>query len=131
MHHLSPLTVYFILQLDSIRDALCLSLIIPAAIFGGLRCLALFAHETCDSKDEKSESKQRVEKCWQWNRIAALVAAGLIIYGIVPSTRTAAGMIIAPAVVNSNAVQSDIPELYVLGVERIKAALKGEKETVK
>ena len=45
---------------------------------------------------------------------------------LTPSTKQMAAIIVVPKIVNSTAVQKDIPELYSLGVEWLKDKLTTE-----
>jgi len=46
---------------------------------------------------------------------------------LIPSSKTIAVMVVAPAIVNSSVVQKDIPELYKVGVEALKESFKNNE----
>lgn len=124
---LSPFVVYLILQADMIRLFLCLSLCGPAGLLAFVRFLCYIGYDVA-SPSEKKEAKERLEKCQSWRTIIRLCVSGLLVLGFIPGTRTIAAMVIAPAIVNSKVVQSDIPELYDLAVTALKQSLGKESK---
>lgn len=64
-------------------------------------------------------------KCWIWIRrslIAGLIF--LITSALMPSSKTIAVMVVAPAIINSEPIQKDLPEIYQLAKDALKSTLK-------
>lgn len=58
----------------------------------------------------------------------ALLSIGvmaILIAMLTPSSRAIAYMIVIPAIVDSNVIQEDLPELYEFAIEALKDQLKG------
>lgn len=120
--HLSSFTVYIILQLDSIRNGLTGAIGLAAGLLALIRFVTWLNYD-CATKIEKDEARKRLDSCAPWSRVVILGCAAMILYSLIPGTKTAAASVIAPAIVNSSVVQKDIPELYELGVIKLKEAL--------
>lgn len=56
---------------------------------------------------------------------------GLIIFGflwtLTPNTKTLAAMYVVPSIVNSKAIQQDVPEIYNLAIEKLKETINTKK----
>lgn len=118
---LSPFLVYLVLQADDIRFWVALALLAPAillSVIGGMFCI--------DGSYEKDYPKPFPRPAI----LAISMICGVLWVGLAPKTNTLAAMVIAPAIVNSEVVQTDIPELYKLGVESIKKSLSTEAQNV-
>lgn len=55
------------------------------------------------------------------------IAIGVAIGLFMPSTKTLAAMYAVPLVVNNEQLQSDLTDVYTLGMERLKEVLETEK----
>ena len=118
---ISPFEVYLIFQLDAIRGAaegvLLISAIISAAlIFVG--CMAAS------------------EGVLSWKLYAYIVAiTGSITFGslltvaLVPSSKSAAAIILIPAIANNESVQAEASELYTLAKEGLRTLVSDEKKS--
>lgn len=81
-----------------------------------------FIITTVESDDIEGPLLTRLQRIFGRLLIAAVVAACLATF--IPSSKTIAVMVIAPALVNSKPVQEDIPELYSIAIDALKSSLK-------
>lgn len=125
--HLSPTTVYFVLQLDSIRHGVTLTCGLSAGLLAVIRFVAWMNFDVAVGESEKKDCKVALDKAPSLIKVVILTACACLLWAIIPATNTAAAMVIAPAIVNSTVLQSDIPELYSLGVNRLKESLTPQK----
>jgi FtsH-binding integral membrane protein len=52
---------------------------------------------------------------------------GLFVSVFLPSSKTTAAMVVIPAIIESKAIQQDLPEIYNAAVDALKAQLKDSK----
>lgn len=116
--NISPWTIYLWGQLDNIV-ALCMALTVVSAIACGAMIMAGVVESDFDVEAAKK---------WRTRGVKALPLA--ILFGLLaaatPSSNTYAMMVVIPAIANSKAVQRDIPELYDIAIEALKARLKSD-----
>jgi len=112
---ISPWLVYFWGQADAIREGLlAFSLgVIPMFVgFGFIAFMVLMI----------SDRKTNLFKTLKTHLIVVAIVA--LLSGtasmLLPSSKTISLMVIVPAIVNSQPIQKDIPELYTLGVQALK-----------
>lgn len=61
---------------------------------------------------------------WKYTRrLVGLFVFSLVATVLLPSSKTIAIMAVAPAIVNSEPLQKDVPELYKLGLDALKQKL--------
>jgi len=68
---------------------------------------------------------------WAHATAGSFFVVGALAATLMPSTKTLCAMFVVPAIVNSQAVQKDFPELYALAVEKLKSQLTPELEKSK
>lgn len=122
---LDPLTVYLVLQADKLSGwigGFCVA--IPIVLF------AIIITATYPDDEFQEKFRPYIRSFFRKGGIILLILPYLI-YPLIPSTKTLAVMIIAPAIVNSSVVQQDIPELYSLGVEKLKEAMGAAPQSEK
>lgn len=124
---ISPFTVYLVLQADSIGSGVIATFAVPAATIAIGR-IALLTGWADARKEEEKQWNARLDKIpgFKWAVVFACMA--ILAGSLFPSTKTLAGSFIAPAIINSSAVQKDLPELYDLGIAALKAALASKPE---
>jgi Na+/melibiose symporter-like transporter len=124
---ISPFTVYLWQQADSL-----ISLFQAASVISALASIALiiavFAVADCSKyspKEEKDAAESTSKSIFFKGVIPSisLFVLSLTLSFLTPSTKTVAVMYAVPAIVNSKPVQQDLPELYQMGVEVLKAQL--------
>ena len=102
---ITPWEIYWVLQLDSIR--ICFSVIVATGAFAAL-VLALGGPE-------------------RYARRLAYVFVPLCCFAaFVPSTKTAAAMIVVPQIVNSPSIQHEAGDLYKLAKQALEQAIEPE-----
>ena len=110
---MSAWTIYWVLQLDAIRNAMGFisfigMLIVPLGWAYSLDCIKRgWAYVACG-----------------FMTIAWLVAVALAIF--LPSTKTAAAMVVLPAIVNNEAIRKESGELYDLAKQALRKAATGK-----
>ena len=105
---MSPWLIYWWSQADVLRDMLGVSSLGVLVVIGGVA--AMMAGEGVEIP--------------RWMR-AATVASALcgIVSLLIPSSRTIALMYVLPRVAESDVIQRDMPELYGLAIDALKAEL--------
>jgi TctA family transporter len=123
---ISAWDVYWVMQLDSISTTVGV-----AGLFGLAGAIAsLFigsmvtdrAWKPSEAQDRMWASIVRTSK-----RMAIAGALLSVLSGFVPSTKTAATMIVLPAIVNNETLHKEAGELYGLAKQALKEAVGAEK----
>lgn len=127
---ISPLEIYLVLQMDSIKEATQVSAVVSGAgVLGSLFIGGLVA--SVDSWDDvtKRESKAVLGTvAYKWTKRLALVCSlSAALVALLPSTKTLAAMLIIPAVMNSETVQKEAGELYTMAKTALEEAVKPEE----
>ena len=122
---MSGFEMYLLMKLDTIRCIVVVpsSIILFAAVFAGISCYLFI--------DEKG--KQDYTKVG--HRLMALAAVCFIFMSagrMIPTTKEAAVLFVAPKIVNSEFVQEDLPEeakeLYGLAKQYLKEQVEKESK---
>lgn len=114
---LSPWTIYLWGISDQIRDAT-----VPVSIFSGIvTIIGIMSSIACYAEDVDEPLKVCVAR--YRNAITAIFALSVFAYAAVPSSKTIAMMVVLPAIVNSEPIQKDLPEVYKMAVDALKAQL--------
>lgn len=126
---ISPLEIYLVLQMDSIKEATQVSAVVSGAgVLGSLFIGGLVA--SVDSWDDvaKRESKAVLRTAaYKWTKRLALVCSlSAALVALLPSTKTLAAMLVIPAVMNSETVQKEAGELYTMAKTALEEAVKPE-----
>ena len=106
--NLSPWTIYWIMQCDSIKAALCAMMVVYAAASFCTMWLTLAA-----SMEEKLRADCSTFSKWAKKSISVFVAL-LIINSVFPSTKTMAAAYIIPKIANNEAIGAEAKEIYEL-----------------
>jgi len=99
--------IYWVMQLDAIR-AVILALAVASGAVAGAAGLTGGIE---GNEDAKRAAKKAARVCF----VAAMVTA------LIPSTKTAAAMIVLPAVVNNETIQAEAGDLYNIAKEALRA----------
>ena len=83
---------------------------------------ATSVYKSKEQNDEITAAANRFFKTKFLPFLASFIFCSLLVTAA-PSTKTIAVMYAVPAIVNSKPVQQDLPELYQMGVEALKAQL--------
>lgn len=131
---ISPWAIYWILQLDSIGSALTMVGIAASFIAVALGINAFFNRDMAEVYEDstypegkakhasliaKSDSALRVFK-----RLAPVAGILLLASAFVPSTKTAAAVVIIPTVANNETIQREAGDLYKLAKDALADAVK-------
>lgn len=122
---LSPWIIYLWGIADNVRDTVG-----PLAIVTGISGVILFAIGLIGSivtevrsdfplLDEKG--RVMVFKGGKW--LASISASMAVLFILIPSSKTIAMMVVLPAIVNSEPIQKDLPEVYRMAVDALKDQL--------
>lgn len=125
--NISPWEIYWVLQLDSIGALFFVGAIVSAfAAAGILFAGALATDRGCYPSAEQDKS---------WAQLKRLALRALVLTcvlapcaALTPSTKTAAAMIVLPAVANNKAIQHEAGDLYKLAKDALKNAVTPAKE---
>ena len=78
-------------------------------------------------EDDKNSLRTRAHiYIIKWLSLITIITMAVSV--LVPSSKSIAIMVIVPAIVNSEPVQKDIPDLYKIGVEALKESLTTKKQ---
>ncbi len=113
----STLIIYLWGILDSVQHGFQIATIIPASIAGMGFLFCLIAAD-----DMKAETRKRGLKAMYW--MAGIAAFFGFLRMLTPSSTTFAAMVIIPEIIESKAIQKDLPELYDAAVNKLKEELK-------
>lgn len=115
---ITPWEIYWVLQLDSIRACL----VTVAVLSGPVAALTLFigamARDCMDLSDESWARAKRMVK-----RLTVTLCVSLALASLLPSTKTAAAMIIVPKIVNSLTIQHEAGDIYNLAKQALRDAI--------
>jgi uncharacterized protein YqhQ len=116
--HISPWTLYWILQLDSISTVLfifTLLLGIAGIITSIIGACATSEYNYRGPDDEMLKSAKATAKAgYKMIKITVILS---FILAFIPSTKTVAMVVVIPAVVNNEHVQKEAGDLYALAKE--------------
>ncbi len=118
---MSPWTIYWILQLDAIHEALLIvstisvMIVVVTGAFG-----ALFSVES-----GMTDLSKVLLKLFKRTLIVFVIAGFGAIF--LPNTKTMCAVLTIPAIVNNEVLQGDAVDIYKLGMERVKELLGKEE----
>ena len=119
---ISAWDIYWVMQLDSINGTL--TWIAVLASFSLIVCA--FAWAACNFDDGIGK---RVAK-WLKATLATL-AVTFLLGTFIPSTKTAAMMLVIPAVANNEAIQREAGDLYGIAKDALRELAKPKQEAAK
>lgn len=127
---ISPLEIYVVLQMDSVKEAL--PFVVAACAIGMGGCLFVggigTSPQSWDSKDERDEKVVLKATAFKWaKRLLVVCSLSAAVATLLPSTKTLAAMFIIPAVMNNETVQKEASELYTMAKDALKEAVKPEE----
>lgn len=115
---ITPFEVYVVMQLDVIRE---ISFVV--CLFTGLIALPLSITYMIGSALEQSET----HNLWPpLQKLLTCMGVGLLVLAVIPSTKTAAAMIVLPAITSDEVVKplgDGARELYDLAKQALKKAV--------
>lgn len=123
---MSPWTVYWVMQADSLRGALVTPIvlsIVGALISGFVASMTVIDPLPDRGRNDRIHAKSRF---WLSFSVTVFAIAGTAI-SFVPTTKTLCAVIAVPAVINNEQLQADAADIYRLGMERLKEELGAEK----
>jgi uncharacterized protein YqhQ len=116
---LSPWIIYLWGIADQIRTVSIILIIILALATGACALVWAFMAD----EDDKS-APAWAKRAWKIGIAAAVFAVASAFF---PSSKTIAVMVVLPAIVNSEPIQKDLPELYRMAIDSLKAELAPAK----
>lgn len=106
--------LYLYGQVDTVRVVL--------ALLAGAALVTAVTYTCCAADERNSELKAILSRHKRgWFSVMTALAA---VSALLPGSKTIAMMVVVPALVESKAIQQDLPELYELGVSALKSQLK-------
>lgn len=112
---ISPWQIYWVMQLDTIGTAA------GFCAFFGIAVVGFFWFGAIESDGEEIKF---------WMKLASLVSFGwigiLLVAIFLPSSKTAAAMVVIPAIANNEKFQSEASELYELAKDGLKKLVAEE-----
>jgi hypothetical protein len=132
---ISPWTIYWIMQLDAIGSAIggvsFFSAAGAALLFalGGMNRHFATSYPMLDSA--KREESNAVVQFKYGRRIATVAVLAVLVNAFLPDSKTAAAVVLIPAIANNETVQKEAGELYQLAKDGLRELVKPEKENSK
>lgn len=130
---LTPFQVYLVMQLDSISTLAFILGVLSAIVFTIFFICYVLDNAASKYHPELSDSKAEAARAEMSLGIAkkagVLAALSLTLGTFLPSTKTAAAMIVLPAIVNSQTVQTEAGELYGLAKEGLRNLVKSNTKS--
>lgn len=121
---ISPWQIYLVMQLDSIRDlfgGIAISLIFGSVVIGAFVLMHASDDEYSWNIDRKDDRKNKRAGFVRAIRIAfPFAAVCLFAQAVIPSSKTAAAMIVIPAIANSEVLQKEAGDLYQLAKQGLR-----------
>lgn len=115
-------TIYWILQLDSIREGLMILTVMLALLAGFAALFGTIQSSSCYRDDDPDiaagKAKQAMAAKWM-KPVLALFVLTLFI----PTTKTVAAMVIIPAIANNETIRKESGELYDLAKQALRDAV--------
>jgi hypothetical protein len=107
---MNMMSMYMLTRLDTLSSFFGITCFLSASCITGVLIYA-------NMEDAFNELRRAIK----YSVIALIISTCGVI--LIPSTKEMAAIIVVPKIVNSTAVQKDVPELYSLGVEWLKDKL--------
>lgn len=136
---ISAWTIYWVMQMDNIA-----SMFLVAAVVGGVAAILLWciyndAASSCPeewgSSDYRAKYQRKLDMApalfKRARQITVLAALLFIVAYLLPSTKTAAAMLVIPAVANNETVQKEAGELYGIAKDALHELAKPDLPTAK
>ncbi len=129
---ISPAKIYFVMQLDSVSAGLAFITCLGFAVVGVSIVWNALSKADADAFPSITDREARKVQ-WQsrdkWrNRILAFILPLFFINMIIPSSRTAAAMIVIPAIANNERFQAEASDLYDLAKQGLKKIVATDDE---
>jgi isopentenyl diphosphate isomerase/L-lactate dehydrogenase-like FMN-dependent dehydrogenase len=118
--NISPWDIYWILQLDSVIGAAKAILICCGIVTLILLISSPFWVEVISDLRKFATSAAR--------RVAYFAVPALLVTVFVPSSKTAAAMVVLPAIANNANVQQEAGEPYAMAKDALREAIKPDDE---
>lgn len=132
---ISPWEIYLVLQLDTIgatlgiTSVLLVAGILVTAVVGGFE---KGASNTYPEMEISKRERANGERLHRWTfRLIWLAVPLLAVNALLPSSKTAAAMIIIPAIANNETIQKEAADLYGLAKQALTEAIKPDDEPKK
>lgn len=127
---ISPLTIYWIMQLDRIAfTSRLLAVLLLVGFIVTALCWADFASDADwyegRHRDRALEGARRFRRL----SLACAISAVFLFFtsAFIPSSKTAAAMVLIPAIANNETVQKEAGELYQLAKDGLKELVKPDE----
>lgn len=116
----------WIIYLWGIADNLKSSLALLIALLGMASLLTTVYLAACRFEDLSEDHRKLAKSFARW--VYPLFAFVVLVQILTPSSKTIAVMVILPAIVNSEPIQKDLPDMYRIAVDALKEQLAPEKK---
>ena len=128
-------TIYWILQLDNIGGMVGVASVLAAILLAVLIVYALICQnsnpEEWISSEYKNKAQRALDRAPSVTKAAkktGFLLAGLLAFSaFLPTTKTAAAMVILPAIVNNERIQHEAGDLYQLAKQALANAVAPDK----
>lgn len=122
---ISAWDVYWVMQLDSISGLFEWIAWLSVPVTVGLAWIGALISDI--GSNQTDDEKILWARAVQWiKRTAALGIACAVTASFIPSTKTAAAMIVLPSIANNETLHREAGELYGLAKQALKEAVSGD-----
>lgn len=123
---LTPFNIYLIMQLDDLRAMLCIPLVLSlfVTVIGFIMFVANAAPQNRTPCDSDTASPWYLMGKTLLRHAAPVAVLSTLLIAVLPSSRSAATIVILPAVANNEAIQREAAELYLLAKEGLRNLIK-------
>ena len=118
---ITPFQIYLVMQLDSFLSIFTAFLIF-SFLYAGVVCL-FHLNDFSEEKKQKWPSRKKAIKL-----AVSIFFVSSVLLSLTPSTKTAAAMIVIPAIVNNENLQNEASELYLLAKDALKSAISADEK---
>ena len=124
-------TIYWILQLDAISSAFWLANLVLATAAAALTIFNGISRFDTNEFPMLCDPEARIAACKARSGVRRKVVAALVpiflISAFLPSTKTAAAMVVIPAIANNETIRKEAGDLYALAKQALREAVTDEK----
>ena len=123
---ITPFIIYLWGCADGVRDVAHTASVATAVI----GFVALFVRIACVSMDDEDTTRVSNALKWPTRILLTVMALAITARALVPDSKTIATMVVLPAIMESQPIQKDLPEIYEMAKTMLKERLT-TKETAK
>ena len=127
---ISPWTIYWIMQLDTILGAVIVLAVVSGVSLGCFVLIGTFnasASKVCPEMESSKKEARAAATCFRMTKLISPFFVIFFLAGVLtPNAKTVAAMILIPAIANNETVQNEASEIYQLAKDGLRELVKPE-----